>query len=164
MPQLGATLLQKLRPQHVANWHAVLQAPACTEGRLIPASAVSMLRENHVHQAEQRLVLGLGRQCATDPLFAGADAEPWPPNEIRRHWYELTRRYNLPRVAFHALRHTHASALIAAGLDIVSISKRLGHASPTITLGVYAHKFHTNDEAAARAIDAAMNLREHGAS
>jgi integrase len=125
----------------------------------LPASAVAMLREHHVRQAEQRLLLGLGRPGATNLVFTRADAEPWPPNEISRHWYELTRRYNLPRVAFHALRHTHASALIAAGLDIVSISKRLGHASPTITLNVYAHKFHTNDDAAARAIEAAMRLR-----
>ena len=36
---------------------------------------------------------------------------------------------------FHALRHSHASALIAAGIDIVTVSRRLGHGSPAITLG-----------------------------
>ena len=126
----------------------------------LPGSAVAMLREHFARQAEQRLVLGLGRPGATDPVFARADAEAWPPNEISRAWYEfIRRRPDLPHVTFHALRHSHASALIAAGLDIVSISKRLGHASPTITLNVYAHRFHANDEAAARAIDAAMRLR-----
>jgi len=33
----------------------------------------------------------------------------------------------LPPVMFHSLRHTHASALVDAGPDVVSISKRLGH-------------------------------------
>jgi hypothetical protein len=34
----------------------------------------------------------------------------------------------------HGLRHTHVSQLIAAGLDVLTISRRIGHASPAITL------------------------------
>ena len=59
-------------------------------------------------------------------------------------------------VTFHALRHTHASQLIDAGVDIVTISKRLGHAKPDITLRVYAHLFRNDDSKAAAAIDAAF--------
>jgi integrase len=59
-------------------------------------------------------------------------------------------------VAFHALRHTHASPLIAAGVDIVKISKRLGHASPNITLSIYSHAFRKNDDKAAQAINSAL--------
>jgi integrase len=58
---------------------------------------------------------------------------------------------------FHALRHSHASALIAAGVDIVTVSRRLGHASPAITLNVYAHKFGSTDTAAALAVAGAMS-------
>jgi integrase len=58
---------------------------------------------------------------------------------------------------FHALRHSHASALIAAGVDIVTVSKRLGHGSPAITLRIYAHLFDgRTDAAAAQAIDRAL--------
>jgi integrase len=42
-------------------------------------------------------------------------------------------------VSFHALRHTHVSALIAAGLDVVAVSRRIGHANPTVTLNTYGH-------------------------
>ena len=66
------------------------------------------------------------------------------------------RDNKLPTVSFHALRHTHASALIAAGIDVVKISKRLGHSSPTVTLRIYAHLFAPDDDAAAVAIDAVM--------
>jgi integrase len=59
-------------------------------------------------------------------------------------------------VTFHGLRHTHASQLIAAGVDIVTVSKRLGHAKPSITLQVYAHMFKTDDSKAALAINAAL--------
>ncbi len=41
----------------------------------------------------------------------------------------------------HDLRHTYASLLIAQGADIVAVSRQLGHASPDITLKVYAHLF-----------------------
>jgi integrase len=59
-------------------------------------------------------------------------------------------------VVFHALRHTHASQLIDAGSDVVTISKRLGHASPNITLKIYAHLFRKRDDKAADAINAAL--------
>ncbi|CYY01904.1 prophage LambdaSa2%2C site-specific recombinase phage integrase family protein [Streptococcus suis] len=40
----------------------------------------------------------------------------------------------------HSLRHTYASFLILNGVDIVTISKLLGHESPDITLKVYTHQ------------------------
>jgi integrase len=42
----------------------------------------------------------------------------------------------MPEITFHALRHTHASQLIDAGVDIMTISKRLGHAKPDIILRI----------------------------
>ena len=42
------------------------------------------------------------------------------------------------------------------GVDIVTVSKRLGHAKPDITLRVYAHCFRKDDAKAAAAINAAM--------
>jgi integrase len=45
------------------------------------------------------------------------------------------------RATFHDLRHTFASLLIAAGADVVHVSRQLGHADPAITLRVYADEF-----------------------
>ena len=39
----------------------------------------------------------------------------------------------------HSLRHSWASHQIAAGEDIASVSKHLGHANPGVTLGIYTH-------------------------
>lgn len=46
----------------------------------------------------------------------------------------------------HDLRHAHASELLAAGVPITAVSRRLGHASATITLGIYAHLVDAVDE------------------
>ena len=54
----------------------------------------------------------------------------------------------------HGLRHTHVSQLIAAGLDVLTISRRIGHASPAITLGVYGHMFRNTDAKAAEIMEA----------
>jgi integrase len=59
-------------------------------------------------------------------------------------------------ISFHALRHTHASYLIDLGIDVVTISKRLGHSSPAVTLQIYAHLFRKDDSKAAAAIDKAL--------
>jgi len=56
-------------------------------------------------------------------------------------WSRAVTRSELPKVTFHSLRHSHASALIRAGLDVVRVNRLLGHSKPTITLAIYAHEF-----------------------
>ena len=46
--------------------------------------------------------------------------------------------------------------LIAEKVDIATISTRLGHANPAITLKIYAHLFEDSDVAAADAINKAL--------
>jgi hypothetical protein len=41
-------------------------------------------------------------------------------------------------------------------MDVLTISRRLGHGSPTITLGVYAHLFHNTDDRAAQIMESAL--------
>jgi len=135
------------------------KAPKTRAGRRrisLPPNAVEALRAHRRHQKQQRLLLGLGRAAADDLVFTLADGSPYPPDKLSRDWANVVRYRRLPRVMFHSLRHAHASALIAAGLDVMAVSRRLGHSSPAITLGVYAHLFETKDDAAAAAIEAAM--------
>jgi integrase len=80
----------------------------------------------------------------------------WPPDRLSSTWAKTVAVLKLPKVTFHALRHTHVSQLIAAGLDVVSVSRRVGHSNPTVTLGLYAHLFGNTDERAAAAVEAAL--------
>jgi integrase len=140
-----------------------LKTPKTRAGRRaisLPASAVDILRGHRRRLIERRLALGLGRLGAEDLVFSMPDGSPYSPDKLSRDWGHAVRDRKLPAVNFHALRHSHASALIAAGLDIVTISRRLGHGSPAVTLRVYAHIFSAGkDEAAALAIDAAMGAK-----
>ena len=140
------------------------KAPKTKHGRRtisLPAGAVEVLREHYRRQLEVRLLLGLGKPGPDALVFCRPTGEPIPPNDLSRDWRRACASLGLPRVMFHALRHTHASALVAAGVDVVQISRRLGHGSPAVTLNVYTHLFDASDDAAARAIDLAMGGR-HG--
>jgi integrase len=61
-----------------------------------------------------------------------------------------------PVTPFHHLRHCCASWLLAAGIDVVAVSERLGHWSPSLTLTTYAHAIREKQAGLARAIGAAL--------
>lgn len=75
---------------------------------------------------------------------------------VSKEWIRFAAGHGLAPVRFHALRHTHASQLIDAGMDVIIISRRLGHASPNVTLGVHAHRFKNKDELAAQIVETAF--------
>ena len=67
------------------------------------------------------------------------------PAILTRDLKLICDKAGVPSIRFHDLRHTHASILIAEGVDIVRVSKRLGHRTPKITLETYAHLFPDTD-------------------
>ena len=72
-------------------------------------------------------------------------------NLLRRHFYPALKAAECPKIRFHDLRHTYASLLIEQGENIKYIQSQLGHASPIVTLNVYAHLMKPiNQEAACR--------------
>jgi len=120
----------------------------------LPDILVDVLRDYRKAQLELRMKLGTGKLHDNDLLFADIDGAPLSPNAVSAAWSDYAKQIGMPEVTFHALRHTHASQLIDAGVDIVTISKRLGHAKPDITLRIYAHLFRKDDGKAAAAINA----------
>ena len=121
----------------------------------LPDIVIETLQAHHKRLLERRLQLGLGKLDKDDLVFPDWEGRPQWPDRFSARWTELSKRLKLG-VSFHELRHTHASQLIDAGVDVVTISKRLGHASPTITLSTYAHLFRKDDGKAAAAINAAL--------
>lgn len=126
----------------------------------LPPNVVDILRTHQRRQAEQRLVLGIGRSGPEDLVFCRPDGSPLSPDNLSRDWRRASKALGLPPVMFHALRHSSASALIAAGLDVGSVSRRLGHANRATTLRIYTHHFAASDTAAAEAIERAMRGRK----
>jgi integrase len=122
----------------------------------LPSNAVATLRAHKVQQLQLRLQIGMGRPEPDALVFTTNEGAMLSPDNISNNWTRICRARGLPHVTFHALRHTHASVLIREGVDILTISRRLGHSKASITLDVYGHMIRGADEAAARAIEKAM--------
>ena len=123
----------------------------------LPDILVDALREHRKDQLELRMKLGAGRLPDDALLFADINGCPLSPNSISSAWGDFAKAIGIPEVTFHAFRHTHAIQLIDSGVDIVTISRRLGHAKPDITLRIYAHLFQKDDSKAAAAINAVID-------
>lgn len=63
-------------------------------------------------------------------------------------------RKDADALTLHALRHTAASLLIGAVVNVKAVSERLGHASTGFTMDTYVHLLPTAQEAAAVALEA----------
>jgi integrase len=120
---------------------------------------MKMLRQHKKDQAEQRLRMG-GAWIGDNYIFTkwdGSQMGVCTPNAALK---KIIARYNsdpardpLPAVCLHATRHTSATLSIAAGMDVKSVSARLGHADASTTLDIYAHALKTMDEKIANALE-----------
>ncbi len=121
----------------------------------LPALMVAALRSHKVAQAQERLMLGLGRD-ANGYVFAALDGGPIRPRNLSKEFSRIVERAGVRRVSIHSLRHTHASQLLRDGVHVKVVSERLGHSTVSITLDVYAHTIPNMQADAAARIDAAF--------
>jgi integrase len=99
----------------------------------IPPSLGRMLAEHR---------LGSRYSSEADFVFCSSAGTPLGHrNIVRRGLEPALAAAELPKLTWHDLRHVAASALIAQGAIVSYLSRVLGHASPAITLSVYAHEF-----------------------
>lgn len=71
--------------------------------------------------------------------------KPWHDNLVDYRW-RSTRTDAGVALKLHELRHYYASGLIAAGCDVVTVQRAMGHASATTTLSTYAHLWPTAED------------------
>ena len=70
-----------------------------------------------------------------------------PPNTVDHRWRTLRKGAGVgDGIRLHDMRHFYASGLIAAGCDVVTVQRALGHASATTTLNTYSHLWPTAED------------------
>jgi integrase len=148
----GAHLRVERALEETKRGGLAFKSPKTRHGRrtvTLNMSTVTLLREHWKAQQEHRLRFGLGKAGTDSLVFPDWDGSPRSPRALTLEWGKMAKAAGLTVRGFHCLRHTHASMLIADGLDVLSLSRRLGHGSAAITLGVYGHLFKPDDRAAA---------------
>jgi integrase len=111
----------------------------------LPKVAYEELKK-HIQQLERKQGL----------VFTTSSGKPISPRNLIRHFKEAINAVGLPDIRIHDLRHSHASLLLASGVNPKVVQERLGHASITLTLTTYSHVIPSLQEEAAKRLDLIM--------
>lgn len=87
-------------------------------------------------------------------IFSTSKGTPLSPRNLERAWSRIIETAGIPYRNFHVLRHTNATDLLAKGIPIVEVARRLGHSRISHTLELYGHAIPTYDATIARKIEA----------
>ncbi len=112
----------------------------------IAAETIRVLKWHQQNQEQERRISGKGWN-AGDLVFSCEVGTALNPKMIGEQFDTLLRRNELPDVRFHDLRHTYAVLSIAAGVDIYTLSRQMGHSTISMTADRYGHLYqgHSQD-------------------
>ena len=74
-----------------------------------------------------------------DYIFKWSNGQPYSPDYLSKNFARLLKKYELPHIRFHDLRHSCGSLLIAKGFTLKDIQEWLGHADIQTTANIYLH-------------------------
>lgn len=122
---------------------------------LDPAT-VAALREHRARQLERRLAVADVWQDL-DLVFPSDVGTAINPANLAKRFAALIQAADVRRITIHGMRHTHATLLLMAGINVKVVSERLGHADISLTLSTYAHVLPQMQKEAAGAFAAALS-------
>jgi integrase len=116
---------------------------------LDPATTAALARQR---AAAETLAAMLGIAVRPEHHVFHADGDPTRPvrpDNVTQAWQRACTKAGVEGVRFHDLRHFTATQLLGAGVDVRTVSGRLGHARVSTTLDRYAAFIPARDQAAA---------------
>ena len=121
----------------------------------LASTTVAALQDHKTRQASAILKGGkwYGRK---NLIFANQSGDYLDIAKVRKQWKDALQRAGLPAVRLYDTRHTHATLLLLAGVQVKAVSSRLGHATVNITLDTYAKWLPEMDQNAADALEQLM--------
>lgn len=104
----------------------------------LPASSIAVLQKFKDDTVSGLLLNGL--TFKDDRLvFCHEDGSPYSPNFITNRWNELVKDSGLKRIRLHDARHTYATLLLEANVNLKVVQELLGHATIQETADTYSH-------------------------
>ena len=116
----------------------------------VSPSVMALLKRWRAEQAAAFMKLGI---TPSGYVLTAENGGPMHPDSPTDWLSKFSKRHGLPPIHPHKFRHTQASLLIAQGVDILTVSKRLGHAKVSTTLDIYSHVLAKSDEKASDTLD-----------
>ncbi len=104
----------------------------------LPARARQAIETQRTRQRFARNAAGKAWQDRDGLVFTDSVGRPLLPEYVSHRFSRDLERAGVPRIRFHDLRHSAATALLSAGVPLVVVSEWLGHSGVTITAAAYA--------------------------
>lgn len=125
--------------------------------RTIPLSAnlITELKKHKTNQSKEKLAIG-DSYSKGDLVFCDEVGCGLTHDRVASIMKRILKNAELGYISFHDLRHTHATQLLNAGVNIKTVSERLGHSNITITLQIYCHVMPEQQEEATKKIAALL--------
>lgn len=137
------SITQKLKGQ---KWvETPPKTPSSVRRLQLPKSLKDDLEE---HKKRQMSVKGW-----KSSFFIVGGPDPIPDTSIENANARFAEAAGLPHITIHEFRHSHASLLCNAGINIKEIARRLGHADVEMTLRTYSHLYPKEEERAVSILD-----------
>ena len=150
------TLIVERQLQRPAGEDAVkFSAPKTRYGKraiALGSKTTEVLRAHKLRQQAEKTAAG-DKWVETGLIFTNSLGGPIDARNLLRNFKQLLKAAGLPAIRFHDLRHTAASLMLNAGIPVIVVSRRLGHARASITLDIYGHLIPSMQTEAAEKID-----------
>ncbi len=143
------TLFIRQQVQSLSRGEILIDTPKTRAGKRkisIPASVNAYLKGMYSALSEEDVP-------PEQLVFRSQALTPIRPEAISHMWKRVQQLAGVPYRSFHCLRHTHATLLLANGIPIIEVSRRLGHANVTQTLDTYGHAMPNYDQGIADEIE-----------
>ncbi len=123
---------------------------------VLPKMADNLLQKMKINSYEKHLRLGVP---FTDDAFIFSDEYLKPIEEKRanRRIQAICRKIGIEPRPLHSIRHSYATRLFEADVDIKTVQKLMGHFDYRTTLNIYVHVMDEEKEKAAAVLDAMYN-------
>lgn len=99
------------------------------------------------------IISRLGDKCDGLYVFRSGYGPKPSARSVRFAFVRACKTTGMRGVTPHVLRHTYATAALSSGVPVNIVSSMLGHASPAITMGIYAHSIRTDVHSATATLD-----------
>ena len=145
----GSKTLNKNSPQD-------LKTESSFRTIVLPKVADNLIQKIKINSYEKHLRLGVP---FTDDAFIFSDAllKPLEEKRANRRLQAICRKLGIEPRPLHSIRHSYATRLFEAGVDIKTVQKLMGHSDYKTTLNIYVHVMDEEKEKAAAVLDAMYN-------
>lgn len=154
----GTLTVRRAFARGLGNDFALAEPKSARSRRTIPLplTARQAIETERTRQRFARNAAGAAWQDRDGLVFTDSIGRPLRPGVVSRAFGKARERAGVPRVRFHDLRHSAATALLAEGVPLAVISEWLGHAGIAITASAYAAIVPELRHEAADAMDRAL--------